>query len=195
MTIRKGEQWGTTVPRPEGLRIAGTDRELAAMSADAGGEPLSVSGGDVYSTVGGTFDRDPMQRLPIDALLIEADGVSHRAVAHLVVRRSWWRGGVIAVLNVDHIGHWNAAPRAHPNDGRFDVVVADTTMPIRQRIQARRRLPLGTHVPHPRISTRTGTRESWRFDRPQRLFVDGEQVGSVRDLTVTIEADAFSVHI
>ena len=195
MTIRKGEQWGTTVPRPEGLRIAGTDRELAAMSADAGGEPLSVSGGDVYSTVGGTFDRDPMQRLPIDALLIEADGVSHRAVAHLVVRRSWWRGGILAVLNVDHIGHWNAAPRAHPNDGRFDVVVVDTTMPIRQRIQARRRLPLGTHVPHPRISTRTGTRESWRFDRPQRLFVDGEQVGSVRDLTVTIEADAFSVHI
>ncbi len=195
MTIRKGEQWGTTVPRPEHLRIASTDRELAGLVAAGVEQPLGVSGGDVFGTVGAAAVRDPMQRLPMDVLRVQADGLSHCAVAHVIVRRSWWRGGILAVHNVDHVGHWNIAPRAHPNDGRFDVVEVDARMPIRQRLQARRRLAQGTHVPHPMISTRTGTRESWHFDLPQRLFVDGEHVGSAQDLTVTIEADAFSIHV
>ena len=39
MTIRKGEDWGRTVPRPEGLRSVADDRELALALADGtGGE-------------------------------------------------------------------------------------------------------------------------------------------------------------
>jgi len=195
MTIRKGEPWGSAVARPQQLTVAGSDRELAELVAAGGEPPLGVSGGDLFATVGAPSGRDPVQRLPIDLLRIEADGVCHRAVAHVVVRRSWWRGRILAVLNVDHVGRWNVAPRAHPNDGRFDVVEVDPEMRLRQRLQARRRLPQGTHVPHPRISTRTGTSESWRFVGPHRLFVDGERVGSVHDLTITLEPDAFTIHV
>jgi len=195
VTIRKGEEWGTSVPRPGQLVIAASDRELAALIGAGGRAALGVSSGDVNATVGAPTDRDPVQQLPFDLLRIEADGVSHIAVAHVVARRSWWRGRIVAVLNVDHVGRWNVAPRAHPNDGRFDVVAVRPQMTIRQRLQARRRLPQGTHIPHPEISTRTGTHEEWHFDRPQRLFVDGKHVGSVQDLAVVIEADAFVIHV
>ena len=195
MTIRRGEPWGSAVTRPQQLTLAESDRELAGLVAAGGSPSLGVSGGDLFATVGAPAGRDPVQRLPVDLLRVEADGVSYCAVAHVVARRSWWRGRIVAVLNVDHIGRWNVAPRAHPNDGRFDVVEIDVEMRLRQRLQARRRLPQGTHVPHPRISTRTGTAESWSFIRPHRLFVDGQRVGSVHELTVTLEADAFVIHV
>ena len=50
----------------------------------------------------------------------------------------------------------DVAPRAHPNDGRFDVVEVSAAMPARARLQAWRRLATGTHVPHPDITTRRG---------------------------------------
>ena len=195
MTIRKGEPWGSAVARPQRLTLAESDRALAGLVAAGGELPLGVSGGDLFATVGAPAGRDPVQRLPVDLLRIEADGACYCAVAHVVARRAWWRGRIVAVLNVDHVGRWNVAPRAHPNDGRFDVVEVDPAMRFRQRLQARRRLPQGTHVPHPRISTRTGTSESWSFIRPHRLFVDGERVGSVHNLTITLEADAFAIHV
>jgi len=195
MTIRKGEEWGCSVQRPDRLVVAESDRALAALVASGQGNPLGVSGGDVFHSVGSPARRDPMQRLPMDLLHVEADGARHLAVAHVLVRRSWWRGEIVVVMNVDHLGEWNIAPRAHPNDGRFDVVEVAPSMSIRHRLQARRRLPQGTHVPHPDIRTRTGMEASWEFGRPQRLWIDGESIGSVRVLTVAVEPDAFAIHV
>jgi hypothetical protein len=195
MTIRKGEPWGSSVERPPGLMVAGSDRQLASLVADRLGQPLGVSNGDVYRSIGAPGERSELVRLPMDLLRVEADGRRLCAVAHVVVRRSWWYGGIVAVMNVDHVGEWNVAPRAHPNDGRFDVLEVDPAMTVRQRLQARGRLVQGTHVPHPKIATRTGTRSDWTFERAQRLWLDGEQVGSVRVLSVEVEADAFAIHV
>jgi hypothetical protein len=195
MTIRKGEPWGRTVDRPTELTVAASDRQLASLVADRAGQPLGVSNGDVFRTVGAPGERPEMVRLPMDLLRVEADGRRFSVVAHVVARRSWWHGGIVAVMNVDHVGVWNVAPRAHPNDGRFDVLEVDRAMTIRQRLQARGRLVQGTHVPHPRIATRTAAHSNWVFDRPQRLWLDGEHVGSVRALSVEIEPDAFAVHV
>ena len=52
-------------------------------------------------------------------------------------------------------------------------------MTLRARWQARRRLPTGTHVPHPAIRTRRLREASWPFDPPLRLWVDGVAHGSV----------------
>ena len=57
-------------------------------------------------------------------------------------------------MNSDHLGTWNVAPRAHPNDGKLDVISVGRGMTFRQRLQARTRLELGTHVPHPAIGSR-----------------------------------------
>jgi len=195
MTIRKGEAWGVPEPAPAGLNIAGSDRELAALVATEGDAPFAVTGGDVFTTIGAPVGRARAYRLSMDVLRVEADGVPHLAVAHVLVRRRMWWGRVVAAFNVDHMGKWNVAPRAHPNDGRFDIIEVSQSMSVRDRRGTRRRLPAGTHTPHPEITTRTATEASWRFERPHLLWIDGAPVGSVRELTVTIEPDAYALYI
>ncbi len=205
MTIRKGEDWGSDVIRPTGLRRCDSDESLASALTDTNHlEPpaLGLTGGDLHRTIGSPPERegDLMRRLPIDLLHVVADGVAHVAVAHAVVRPrlirgSWWRGRLLAVMNADHIGILNVAPRAHPNDGRFDVVEVAPTMSLRDRIKARRRLPNGSHVPHPHITVRTGDYETWVFRHPNQLWIDGIRRGSVHELSVRIEPDAFAIHV
>lgn len=193
MTIRRGEPWGSEVGRPADLLVVGSDADVAAAFSDAPARPVGVSGGDLHRSLGAPIARADAQRLPLDVLRVSADGVDHVAVAHVVARRSWWRGRIVGAFNVDHLGPWNVAPRAHPNDGRMDVIEVDGAMPLRQRWQARARLPAGTHVPHPMISTRTASETSWSFDRPHGLWLDGRRVGDVSSLRVAVEPDAFAV--
>ena len=193
MTIQKGEPWGEAVDRPGDLLVADADVAVAQAFRDRTAEAVGLSGGDLYRAVGSPPPRPEMQRLPIDVLDVAADGREFVAVAHVVARRGWWRGRIVAVMNVDHLGEWNVAPRAHPNDGRFDVVDVDPAMSVRQRWQARGRLVAGTHVPHPKIAVRTGTEMTWSFDRPCRIRVDGEDVTEARELSIVVRPDAFAV--
>jgi hypothetical protein len=194
VTIRPGEEWGTEVDRPPELVTVSGDAALAERLLTDERPPLAVSAGDLHRALGSPGERKVVQRVPIDRLQVTADGRRLSAVAHVVARGRWWRGPIIAVMNVDHLGRWNVAPRAHPNDGRFDVVEVAATMSLRRRWQARSRLPLGTHVPHPEIAVRTATHAEWLFDRPLQLWLDGERHGSVGRLSVTIEPDAFALH-
>ena len=137
-----------------------------------------------------------LQRLPIDVLRVIADGRQFVAVAHVVARRGglfgWWRGPIAAVMNVDHIGKWDVAPRAHPNDGGLDIVDVDAD--ARRYGRAGRRgggCRRGTHLPHPSIDDQPRDRE--RVDvRPAAAAVARRRssVGTVRSLGVTVEPDA-----
>jgi hypothetical protein len=198
MTIEKGRQWGEPVSRPHDLAMVSTDAELAACDACVG--PIGLSGGDIYRSIGSPHPRPESIRLPIDRLHVSFDGQSAVAAAHVLLRQrrrwfrwsSWWRGHLLAICNADYVGEWNVAPRAHPNDGRFDVVeVID--MRLRERWAARQRLPLGTHVPHPAIAVRTATNETWEFDRPMQIWIDGVDRGTCMRVAVTIEPDAISI--
>ena len=195
MTIKKGEEWGTPIARPSHLPVVASDAALARAAQD-GTEPLlGLGGGDLHRSLGSPQrdTRQTLQRLEIDALLIELDGDPSFAVAHVIARRGWWRGPLLAVMNCDHLGSWNVAPRAHPNDGRFDVVEVAASMPLRARWEAHRRLPAGTHVPHPDITVTTGTRRRWRFDPPMGVWVDGVARGRHAALTVTIAPDRLAI--
>ena len=193
MTIRRGEEWGRPVDRPDDLRELDGDAALAAAVPTT--RPVSISSGDLHRAVGSPTPRPTMQLVEIDLLHVTADGRTFTAVAHVVAQRSWWRGPVVMVMNTDHLGDWNVAPRGHPNDGKFDVVEIAPGMTLRERWQARQRLPQGTHLPHPRIATRMPTEASWHFERPLDLRIDGVDRGRVSDLAVTIEPDAFELHI
>lgn len=195
MTIRKGDAWGVPVARPADLVVAHGDAELARLVASDAGGTYAVAAGDLFRTLGSPGPPgDIAQRLPIDVLEVETDASRHLAVAHVVLRRSWWRGPVVAVCNADHVGEWNVAPRAHPNDGRFDVVSVDPAMRIRERWEARRRLPTGTHVPHPSISTSTATEWTW-VGPPVRVWVDGVAVGRRTSVSIRLRVDAAAVHV
>jgi hypothetical protein len=199
MTIERGRPWGEPIERPADLAVVSTDAELASCEPVDG--PVGLAGGDLFRSVGSPQPRLDSMCLPIDRLHVAFDNDSAIAVAHVVARRqcrwcfgwwSWWRGHVLAICNADSIGPWNVAPRAHPNDGRFDVVEV-IEMRRRERWAARQRLAQGTHVPHPAITVRTATEATWEFSRPMRIWIDGVDRGACTRLAVTIEPDALSI--
>jgi hypothetical protein len=199
LTVKRGSSWGEPVVVPIDTLEVGSDSELAA--ALSGGEPLSllVRGGDLHRSLGAPRGAAATTRLPIDVIDVTADDRGFTAVAHVIARRrgrlGWWRGPIIAVMNVDHRGRWDVAPRAHPNDGWLDVVDVDEAMSWRARWQAWRRLPTGTHLPHPDIGARRTRAETFSFDQPLSLWVDGVERGTVRLLSVAVRPDGAVVYV
>jgi hypothetical protein len=195
MTIKNGQPWGTPVARPVDLVVADGDAELAQLVARDASGAFGVGGGDLHRSLGAPPGRDPMQRLTVDALRVRIDDQEVLAVAHVVARTGWWRGPLLAVLNCPYVGAWHVAPRAHPNDGRFDVVEVGAGMSVRQRLHARRRLPLGDHLPHPQITVRTAESDAWTFQSPRDIYVDGVRRGRTTRLAVVISPDHFGIYI
>jgi hypothetical protein len=200
VTIRRGEEWGETVARPPALVAADDDAALARLVTADPHSDYTLTGGDLFRAVGSPAPRDPVQRLPIDALEVRLDDASPViAVAHVVARCAgrlgWWRGPLLAVMNSDHVGEWNVAPRAHPNDGRVDVVEVAAGMSTRQRWQARSRVVSGTHLPHPAIAVRSVVDAAWTWTAPMAVRVDGVPVGRARRLTVRVVPDHFAIHV
>jgi diacylglycerol kinase family enzyme len=117
------------------------------------------------------------------------DGRLHWFVAHLVARKRWWRGRVFAAMNAEFIGRWDVAPRSHPNDGILDTF--DVTMSTGDRWKARSRLPTGTHVPHPDIAQRRVDAIQLDVDGLD-VWLDGENIGPARRLSIRIEPDALT---
>ena len=106
-------------------------------------------------------------------------------VAHLVARRRFWRGRAAVAMNAAWLGPYNLGPRAHPNDGLLDI--ADATLPMRALLLARTRARSGAHVPHPEIDGRRVPAAQLHFDRPVLVRLDGDAVGSFRDISLRIE--------
>jgi diacylglycerol kinase family enzyme len=199
VTIRKGEPWGEAGALPEGAVVVHSDAEARAIveTARRAGDappPLGLLGGDLCRTLGGRGDAarlesDAAMRLPVDLGAVLVDGRLHWFVAHLVARGSWWRGRIVAAMNAEFLGPWDVAPRSHPGDALLDTF--DVTMAVGDRAKAWRRLPSGTHVPHPAIRERRVAALQVDLDSPTALWLDGERVArNVRSLSIRLEPDA-----
>lgn len=203
MTIRRGEEWGTTGRAPAGVVVVRSDAELGAIvrtAREAGTTipPCALLGGDLMRTAGGAGDEQRLASevvvMPVDIVRVEADDrPASWFVAHLVARRWWWRGPVTAAMNAEFIGSWDVAPRGHPNDGRVDIVEVSERLGVRQRWVARRRLATGTHVPHPHIATRSAPSATIRLPARTRLWLDGVEWGTASQVVLTVEPDALVV--
>lgn len=198
MTVRRGEAWGQAGALPADGVVVHSDAEARRIVEHhrRAGEPvppLGLLGGDLCRTLGGRGDaerlRSPAARqLPVDLGAALIDGRLHWFVAHLVARRSWWRGRIVAAMNAEFRGAWDVAPRAHPNDGRLDILDADP--PFGDRLQARHRLRTGQHVPHPDIQERRVDAAQFELDRSTGIWLDGERIAAARRLSVRVEPDA-----
>ena len=158
--------------------------------------PIGLLGGDLCRTLGGRGEADRLRSVdahtfPVDVGSILVDGRQHWFVAHVVARRSWWHGRVVAVMNAQWLGPWDVAPRGHPGDGRFEVLDADLS--VRDRLAARRRLPTGTHIPHPDIEGYQTDAGQLHFDRPLDVWLDGVNLGRATDVVFRVEPDALRV--
>jgi YegS C-terminal NAD kinase beta sandwich-like domain len=200
MAIRKGEAWGELGGLPEGGVVVRGDAEARAVvtAARRAGEPvppLGLLGGDLCRTLGGRGDEARLRsgaaaRVPVDLGSLLLDGRQHWFVAHLVARRSWWRGRIVAAMNAEFLGPWDVAPRAHPGDGVLDVLDVAAAMSLGDRWRARRRLGSGSHLPHPAIAVSRRPAVQIELDRPTPVWLDGERVGEARRLSIRVEPDA-----
>lgn len=200
MPVRPGESWGELGPLPEGGVLVRSDAEARAVveSARAAGSPipaLGLLGGDLCRTLGGRGDEARLRspgaaRMPVDLGMVLVDGRLRVFLAHLVARRGWWRGPILAAMNAQFVGRWDVAPRAHPGDGRLDLLEVDQAMSPGERWKARGRLTAGTHVPHPMIRQRRTEAAQYELERPTPVRLDGEVVGEARRLSIRVEPGA-----
>ena len=78
---------------------------------------LGLLGGDLCRTLGGPGDEarlrsDDAMTFQVDVGAALLDGRLHWFVAHLIARRSWWRGRLVAVMNAEWLGAWDLGPRS-----------------------------------------------------------------------------------
>ncbi len=66
-------------------------------------------------------------------------------------------------------------------------------MSLRDRIKARRRLPTGTHVPHPAIAQQRRGHAEVTFDSALGIWIDGLRVGDTTSLAVRITGEVIDV--
>ncbi len=203
MTIKPGASWGRQVAPPDDLIVVDGDASLVATLVRSGGRPIAVRSGDLARTLGVTSQdgRTTVNEVPIDLIEVRLDDASEplMACAHLIARSPWtrghwWRGPVLAVMNAEFIGDWDVAPRGHPNDGRAEVFEVDPSLSTRDRLAARRRLPNGTHVPHPQVVRRSVRHATWKFPQPLMVIVDGRRVGRASSLSISVVPDAAVVY-
>lgn len=206
MTIERGQPWGEPGTLPgDGIvvRSDGEARDIVTEARRHGRPipPLGLLGGDLCQTMGGRGDHERLRhgggiRVPIDLGIAVVDGQEHCFVAHLVARRSWWWGRIFAAMNAQWLGRWNVATAGHPNDGRLDIFDVSPRMTMPDRRKARRRLPTGLHVPHPDITVKRSPRPvTVTFDRPLRVWLDGERIGRATTVTVQVEPDALDCYV
>ena len=203
MSIERGADWGDRAPKPTDLVYVASDRaaaEVIAKARRANREVPSIglTGGDMHRTLGGSSGSGLAAATEATHVIVDIgaallDGRLHWFFGHLVARRSWLTGRVLVVANAAFIGPWNIAPRAHPGDGRFEILDGDPSRG--DRWKARRRLPSGTHIPHPAIRVRRAGAAQFEFERPTPIHLDGHHEGEATTLSIRLEADAVDVWI
>jgi hypothetical protein len=205
VTVEKGVAWGAPGPPPEGTVLVRSDAEARAALEAARRDrrpfpPLGLIGGDLARTLGGLGDEGRLTSGPVTIATVDVgevllDGRVRFFVAHCIVRgRSWWRGPLVAAMNAQYLGRWDVAPRAHPGDGVLEVVAVDAAMGAGERWKARRRLPAGTHLPHPLITAKRLAAVQLDVEG-LGVWLDGERQPPARALSLRVLADVLTVTV
>jgi hypothetical protein len=202
--ISKGQDWGRRAVVPVDVVVCTDDAAAGAVVAAARGRsedmvPVLLTGGDLHRTLGGVSGPsvgvgDEATQVSCDVGEVLVDGQLHWFVAHLVIGGPWWLRPTTVVANAAFWRSANMAPRAHPGDGKLDMIEA--RLALRQRLLSRRRLRSGSHIPHPDISTSRW--ENNQLDlgpRGDRVSLDGVAMGRAHRLVVRVEPSALVVYV
>jgi len=204
MSVRRNQDWGDIGKMPADAVVATSDREVGRLVERAWTDNVALpevglTGGDLRRALGGRRNSrhlqgdDDVVGALIDVGAVTVNGHRFAFVAHVIARSRSWSGPVFALMNSEWLGDWIMAPRAHPGDGYFDLVEA--RLSLGDRIKARRRLPTGTHVPHPSIQVRRVTTTAIPFGTTRAIFVDGEHVGAAAAMQIECHREALRAYV
>jgi hypothetical protein len=108
---------------------------------------------------------------------IDGRSVFHGPCTTIVVATGQFRNGLDVV------------PRGHPGDGRAEVQIYAVAR--RQRRELRNRLSTGTHVPHPGITQRSGSRVRVSIDRRVPVEIDGRLAPEADRVDISVVPGAY----
>ncbi len=212
--LRHGEPWGHAATGPPDVEVTGDDADLAACGASHPGElvrflpspqsdlaralglgPEGTDGTEVaMDTLAVRSDDGDCDQVPaVNAVVLGAPPDRLRWLgrgSQLTVRldgRPWFAGRAttVAVANGQFLRGADLVPRGHPGDGWAEVQVY--ALGRRERAEMRRRLPTGTHVPHPHIAAGRAHRVEVEVSaRRLPLEIDGRKRGRTTRLEVTV---------
>ncbi len=210
--IKPGEEWGKPTSASPDLEVTGADADLAAAVSgrpgvlvrfrpDGSSDLARAIGLDRAGGLGVELALDLLRLAnrpaatnmvvigtPPDALgrfsrrfgaSVRVDGkpVFHGPCTTIVISTGQFRRGLDVV------------PRGHPGDGRAEMQVY--AVPGRHRRELRSRLTTGTHVPHPKITQRSGARVTVSTDRRVRLEIDAQPVPATDRVDVEVVPNAY----
>lgn len=169
-------------------RTLGLTEGAGVRDDPTGGDPALVAVDGMAITVDGPGP----ERLALAAVVGGIDprrlraGHRRRPVQVHLDDRLWFEGRAtgVVIANAEFLGAADLAPRAHPGDGWLDTQVY--ALPPGQRSPMRRRLPTGTHVPHPSLPARRARVVEVRTEAPWPWTADGRALGRWSLVTVRV---------
>jgi hypothetical protein len=99
------------------------------------------------------------------------------------------RATTVAVASGEFLRGLDLSPRGHPGDGRAEIQIYAVSPGERRAVRSR--LRTGSHLPHARITQRTGRRVEIRAARSRPVEVDGHPSPPRSELTVEVCPEAF----
>lgn len=203
MPIEKNSDWGTVEVVEAAPLVCAGDRALAGVER---GATVTLTGGSLWEAMGrfaAPVVGATARMVPVDGMLVRLETRRGRidevvVAGNVVLRRPWWRGGPLfgAVLLASNSGVHRGRdllPRAHPNDGRFDVLRTER-MPLRQRLLAWARSRRGEHLPHPGLSVTRATELHHAGGQSLVAVIDGRGV-RCRSCEIRLDPDRWRVAI
>ena len=202
MNIEKGRSWGSLSPLPPEGVIIKTNKELLEKVNDCKRQGIDLPtfgllGGDLWRTLGGRRAEERLYggeatTLDIDLGCALLDGKIFWFCAHMFIG-SKLKGEKIFISNVAHYGKMNPAPKAHPGDGKFDML--EVELSLFQTFKAVKRVSAGTHIPHPGIKYKQVSSEQFSFGKKLSIEIDGKNIGKYSTVSIRIENEALRVVI
>lgn len=206
MTIKRGQDWGQLVERPDRLHIFDDDSSFGSFLSDNRALDWSSMNFAILKSEaardlglsGARTDSSQMLRTSFDLIEVQAQvgdlRITRFLVGQAVLGNGFFRGRTVGVFNVSFHAGRDWAPRAHPNDGKMDVVEFAKDMKFAQRFAAYRKLKTGSHLPHPDISYHQSNQYQFDDLRATRLTVDSLDLGAVKTCTFQVIVDAVTLY-
>lgn len=212
--IRRGQDWEHSASGPPDAECRGDDHALAALALERPGRLVRfvpAAHSDLARVLGLAGPPSGAAEVALDGLRLGDGSLALNAVVlgrspdriHALHRSHRLtvvvdgrtvhdgRATGVVVANGQYLRGRNVAPAAHPGDGLLDVQVY--ALRSRERRAMRRRLRLGTHVPHPGIRAVRGRSVAVQATEDLGVECDGVRRSGKRVLTVVIEPGVLRV--
>ena len=194
MTIRKGEDWGSQTTMPNNCIVVADDASAARLQPQ---QTFYVSDGDLHEALG--KPRQPVvgqscHLLAVDAMrytiqFSNGEDLTALAISSITIGRPH-RGSFVVLSNTGFYKSRHLLPRAHPNDGKIDMLSLRDSMTFRQRLLFHQKSKISAHLPHPDIRVeRVETFTSTRTNAKEPLTIDGNRFHNWSSISVSIQPD------